>query len=164
MIQDKQTTQVRVSAPEAAEIPTPIARQLPNLTDEALLLLRLVLGAVFIAHGGQKVFGWFGGHGLEGTAQFMATMGVPTALAYLAAFTEFFGGLALVGGLLTRLASLGLFFTMAVAIVKVHLAGGFFAPQGFEYPLALAAMALALVLTGAGRYSLDRLVFARRGK
>ena len=132
--------------------------------DVAVLILRLVLGVTFLAHGGQKLFGWLDGPGLDGTVAFMGGMGVPAPLAYLAAFTEFFGGLAVLVGLLTRLAALGLAVTMAVAIVKVHLANGFFASaQGFEFPLALLAIALALVAYGAGRYSLDSLLASRTG-
>ena len=107
-------------------------------TDVGLLILRIGLATVFLAHGSQKMFGWFGGHGLEATvAGMVATNGIPAPLAYLATFTEFFGGLAVLGGLLSRLASLGLLITMLVAIFGVHLNGGFFAPKGFEYPFTL---------------------------
>ena len=119
--------------------------------DVGLLLFRLALGAVFIAHGGQKMFGWFGGKGLEATVNGMAEGGIPVALAYLAAFTEFFGGIAMVIGLLTRLAGLGLGITMAVAVFKVHLAGGFFE---FEFPLVLMLLSFGLMLTGPGRLAL----------
>lgn len=127
-----------------------------------LFLLRIVLGIIFIAHGGQKVFGWFGGYGLEGTAGFMATLGIPKALSYLASFTEFFGGLAMIAGLLTRPAALGLAVTMLVAIFNVHLAAGFFAPNGLEYPLSLSAIALSIFILGPGRYSLDEKLFNRK--
>lgn len=121
-------------------------------TDWGLLALRLALGVIFIAHGGQKVFGWFGGHGLANTVAGMGQMGIPAPLAYLAAFTEFFGGVAVVIGLLTRLASLGLAVVMIVAIAQVHLKNGFFLEnKGFEYNIALLGMAVALVLTGPGR-------------
>ena len=124
-------------------------------TDVALLALRLALGAIFIAHGGQKLFGWWGGNGLEATVTGFAGMGIPAPLAYLAAFTEFFGGLAVIVGVLSRLASLGLFVTMAVAVAKVHGANGFFlSDKGYEYNLALAAMALAIFLAGPGRIAL----------
>jgi putative oxidoreductase len=129
-------------------------------TDGALLVLRLALAAVFIAHGGQKLFGLFGGPGLAGTVQFMGGMGIPAPLAFLAVFTEFFGGLALIVGAFTRLASLGLFVTMLVATVKVHLANGFFLMTpggkgvGYEYNMVLLAVTLALVLAGPGRIAL----------
>lgn len=127
-----------------------------------LLLLRVVLGIVFIAHGAQKLLGWFGGHGLEGTVGFMATMGIPAFLAYIAIFTEFFGGLAVLFGLLTRPAALGILITMLVAIFKVHLAGGFFAPNGIEYQLTLAVISLTIFLLGAGKYSIDNQLFKNK--
>jgi putative oxidoreductase len=127
-----------------------------------LLILRLVLGIIFIAHGGQKVFGWWGGYGLEGTVGFMATLGVPKVLAYIASFTEFFGGVAVLLGLLTRAGALGLAITMLVAIFKVHLPAGLFAPNGYELPLALAAIAAGLILTGPGKYSIDQILARRK--
>jgi putative oxidoreductase len=126
-----------------------------SATDWGLLFLRIGLGVVFFAHGSQKVFGWFGGPGLAATVGFMGQMGIPAPLAYLAAFTEFFGGLGVLLGLLTRTAALGLAITMLVAIFRVHLPHGFFADkQGFEYPFALLMIALALIATGPGRFSL----------
>ncbi|MFO1519804.1 MAG: DoxX family protein [bacterium] len=130
-----------------------------------LLLLRLALGAIFIVHGGQKVFGWLHGPGLDGWVAMMGKSGVPAFMAYLAAFTEFGGGIAVVLGLLTRLAGLGLASVMAVAIWQVHWKNGFFLNwflepgkgHGYEYNLALIAMALCLVFAGAGRISIDAL-------
>jgi putative oxidoreductase len=136
-------------------------------TDVGLLVLRLGLAAVFIAHGGQKMFGWFGGKGLEATIAGMAQGGIPAPLAFLAAFTEFFGGLAVLVGLLSRLASLGLFVTMLVAVFGVHLKGGFFLPAGYEYAFTLGMIALTLVLTGPGRLAIADIegrLFRRRGK
>lgn len=135
--------------------------------DLGLLILRIGLATVFLAHGGQKMFGWFGGPGLEATIAGMAKGGIPAPLAFLAAFTEFFGGLAVLGGLLSRLASLGLLITMLVAIFGVHLKGGFFAPAGFEYAFALATMALTLIVMGPGRIAIADIegrLFRRRGK
>jgi putative oxidoreductase len=123
-------------------------------TDLGLLILRLALGIVFVAHGAQKVFGMFGGYGLAGTVRFMTGSGIPAPLAYLACFTELLGGLAVLGGLLSRLGSAGLSVVMLVAIFHVHLANGFFAPKGFEYPFALLGMALALIVTGPGRIAI----------
>lgn len=126
-----------------------------RLRDGALLILRLTLGVIFFAHGAQKVLGLFGGYGLAGTVEFMTKSGIPAALAYVACFTEFLGGLAMIGGLLARLAGIGLSITMLVAILKVHLAAGLFADKhGFEYPLALLAMSLAVVLMGPGRIAI----------
>lgn len=130
--------------------------------DVGLLVLRVGLGVVFIAHGGQKVFGAFGGPGLQGTVQFMSEkLGIPAVLAYVASFTEFFGGMAVLLGLLTPLAAMGLAVTMAVAILRVHLPAGFFAPKGYEYPLALLAQSLCLTVAGPGRLSLDYLVVSK---
>jgi putative oxidoreductase len=135
-------------------------------TDVGLLLLRIALAVVFIAHGGQKVFGWFGGNGLEATVSGMTKGGIPTFLAYAAAFTEFFGGVAVLVGVLTRLASLGLAITMAVAMFKVHWANGFFlADKGFEYTFVLLFLSLALLLMGPGKLAiadLEARFFKRR--
>ena len=123
--------------------------------DVGLLLLRVALAAVFIAHGGQKVFGWWGGKGLEATVTGMAEGGIPMFLGYLAAFTEFFGGIAVLIGLFTRLASLGLAVTMAVAMFKVHFANGFFlADKGYEYTFVLMMLALGVMLIGPGRLAI----------
>ncbi|HYD54251.1 MAG TPA: DoxX family protein [Gemmatimonadaceae bacterium] len=129
--------------------------------DVALLFVRLALGAVFIAHGGQKLFTY----GLSGVAGSFGQMGIPMAsvVGPLVAFVEFFGGIAVVIGLLTRLASLGLAATMLGAIAFVHLPAGFFLPRGYEFNLALLGLALALVSAGAGAFSLDALVSRRRG-
>jgi putative oxidoreductase len=128
--------------------------------DAALLVIRLVVGALFIAHGAQKVFGF----GLAGVASGFAHMGIPMAgfMGPFIALLELLGGIALVVGLLTRLASLGLFFDMLGAIGFVHFKNGFFMPNGYEFALTLAAITLALVLTGAGAFSLDAVLFGRR--
>jgi putative oxidoreductase len=125
------------------------------------LALRVALGGIFLAHGGQKLFGWFGGHGWSGTMQFFTgQMGVPAPVAALAILTEFVGGLAVLLGVFSRTAALGLAVVMVVAALKVHLANGFFlatAPgqaNGIEYNMALFAMSLFVVLAGPGRYAL----------
>ncbi|MGH3087103.1 MAG: DoxX family protein [Rubrobacteraceae bacterium] len=128
------------------------------MIDLALLILRLVLGAIFVAHGAQKLFGSFGGPGLKGTAGFFDQLGIKPAptMALLAGLTEFVGGLLMAAGFLTPVAALGLIVVMAVAAVTVHSQNGFFAAEGgYEFNLALAAMALALLVAGAGAYSLD---------
>jgi putative oxidoreductase len=129
--------------------------------DFGFLLLRIALGIIFMAHGGQKLFGWFGGPGFAATVQsFQTAMGIPPALAILAIVTEFFGGVAVLIGVFTRTAGLGIAFTMLVAAVMVHVKNGFFlasspgAQNGFEYNLALGAMALFLALAGPGAYAL----------
>lgn len=123
------------------------------------LPLRLTAGIIFIAHGAQKLFGWFGGYGLEGTTSWMASIGLEPAmlLATLAGSAEFFGGLLLIIGLLVRPAALTLAITMVVAITSVHLSNGLFmSNNGYEFALALLAISVGLIFRGAGSFSLDR--------
>lgn len=123
------------------------------------LPLRLALGVIFFAHGSQKLFGFFGGYGLEGTAGWMDSIGLSPGLplTILAGSAEFFGGVALLAGAIVRPIALILAFTMAVAIVAAHLANGFFmSNNGYEFGLALLAGSLALALRGAGSLSADR--------
>lgn len=131
-------------------------------TDWGLLVLRLALGVVFFAHGAQKVLGWFGGPGLAGAAGGMSHMGIPAALAYVAIFTEFLGGLGLVFGVLARLSALGILIEMAVAVFLVHLPNGFFMNwmgnqkgEGYEYHLLAMSIALMVLLAGPGRLALS---------
>lgn len=130
----------------------------------APLALRVPAGIIFIAHGAQKLFGWFGGYGIEGTGQWMASIGLEPGwlMAAMAGGAEFFGGLAILLGLLTRPAALVLAVTMVVAIVTVHLGNGLFmANNGYEFGLALLAMSVSLVLSGSGRFGIDRLLQQR---
>jgi putative oxidoreductase len=122
------------------------------------LALRVPVGIIFIAHGAQKLFGWFGGFGLEGTGQWMGSIGLePGALmALMAGSAEFFGGLALLFGVLVRPAAAALAFAMLVAIFSVHIDKGLFVSNnGYEFGLALLAASVSLVISGAGRLSLD---------
>lgn len=121
--------------------------------DLALLVLRVALGAIFIAHGGQKLF-W---SGIAGTTEAFVGMGVflPELTAPAVTIVEFFGGLALVAGLFTRLAAASIAVVMLGAIVMVHLPAGFFLPNGIEFALLNFAAAVALALLGAGAYSVD---------
>src|SRR4051794_7395646 len=127
--------------------------------DSALALLRVVLGVTFILHGGQKLFVF----GFDGVTGAFGQMGIPAPGFFgpFVAFVEFFGGIAITLGLLTRLAALGIGSTMVVAILTVHLKAGFFNPGGVEFPLSLLASAIALVIAGAGAYSVDAVVGKR---
>ena len=125
-----------------------------------LTILRVAAGATFAAHGAQKLF-VYGFAGVTGAFQGMG-IPFPGVTGPLTGLVEFFGGLALVVGLLTRLASFGLAVTMLGAIALVHLAVGFFGPNGAEYPLTLLAVTVALAFTGAGPFSLDALIASRR--
>jgi len=125
------------------------------------LPVRLGAGVIFTAHGAQKLFGWFGGYGLEGTAGWMASIGLEPGLllATLAGSAEFFGGLLLIVGLLVRPAAFVLAITMIVAIVSVHLPNGLFmSNNGYEFGLALLVLSIGLVFRGAGSVSADRLL------
>jgi len=124
-----------------------------------LTILRVVVGAIFVAHGAQKIFVF----GFDGVAGAFGQMGVPMAniLGPFVALVELFGGLALITGLLTRLASFGLLSTMIVAILQVHIKNGFFAPTGVEFPLSLLGSTLLLVITGAGSWSIDSIIGSR---
>ncbi|MCC4265156.1 DoxX family protein [Oceanimonas baumannii] len=130
----------------------------------AALVLRLPLGIILAAHGAQKLFGWFGGYGLDGTGQWMASIGLEPGflMALLAGSAEFFGGLALALGLLTRPAAIVSAFTMLVALFSVHIDNGLFmANNGYEYALALFAATAALAIQGAGRYSFDQWLLSK---
>jgi putative oxidoreductase len=128
----------------------------PRQLDAGLMMLRLVAGTIFAAHGAQKLFVF----GLDGVAGGFAQMGVPLpgVMGPLVGFVELFGGLALIAGLLTRLAGFGLTAVMLGAMFMVHLPAGFFLPNGYEFVLMLAASATTLVITGAGGYSVDALL------
>jgi len=130
----------------------------------AIAILRVVLGVVFFAHGAQKMLGWFGGYGFSGTMGFFTgTMHIPAVFAFLAIAAEFFGGLGLLLGLLTRVAAFGVAVNMLVAIATVHAQFGFFANwtgtqkgEGYEFHLLVLAMCAFLMIKGAGALSVDR--------
>ena len=132
--------------------------------DLGLVILRLGLGIIFVAHGGQKLLGLWGGDGWTATLEgFQENLGIPQWLGMIAIVTEFFGGIAVIVGALTRLAALGLAATMVVAIAKVHLRNGFFLSDGgVEYNVALLAMSLTLVFAGGGAWAADRWIFQGR--
>jgi len=132
----------------------------------ATAILRLVLGIVFFAHGAQKLLGWYGGPGFSGTmGMFTGYLHIPAPLAFLAIAAEFFGGLGLILGFLTRIAAFGITVNMLVAIATVHHSYGFFMNwtgsqkgEGFEYHLLVLATTAYLMIRGAGAFSVDRAI------
>ncbi|HXV20086.1 MAG TPA: DoxX family protein [Desulfuromonadales bacterium] len=138
--------------------------------DVSSTILRITLGLVIFPHGAQKLLGWFGGYGFAGTMHhFTENMGIPYLFALLAVLAESFGALGLVVGLGTRIAALGVGATIGVAALMVHVPYGFFmnwsgkqAGEGFEYHLLVVGMALALVIRGGGKWSLDRILAKRQ--
>jgi putative oxidoreductase len=134
--------------------------------DPVMTILRLVLGVVFFFHGAQKVLGWFGGYGFSGTMNFFThNMGIPAVFAFLAIAAEFLGSLGLILGLLARVAASGIIVNMVMAILMVHRANGIFMNwsgnqkgEGYEYHLLAIAIGLAVVIRGAGAFSVDRLI------
>jgi putative oxidoreductase len=145
---------------------TTLRKLLSTPNDFTLTLVRLVLGIVFFAHGAQKMLGWFGGFGFHGTMGFFTQqMGIPAPLAFLAICAEFFGGLGLIVGLLSRIAAFGIIVNMLVAIATVHFQNGFFMNwygkqkgEGFEYHLLAIALGLVILIKGAGALSVDRVL------
>ena len=127
------------------------------------LILRLTLGVVFLPHGAQKALGWFGGHGFAGTmGYFTQHLHIPALFAFLAIAAEFAGAIALIFGFFSRVAAFGIAATMAVAIFMGHLQNGFFMNwsgtqkgEGFEYHLLAIGIAVALMIRGGGKYSID---------
>ena len=134
--------------------------------DTATTILRLSLGVIFFAHGAQKMLGWFGGYGFTGTMGFFTgVLHIPAVFAFLAIAAEFFGGLGLIFGLFTRVAALGVFCNMIVAVVLVHGRFGFWMNwtgaqkgEGYEYHLVLLAASAFLMIRGEGAVSIDRLL------
>jgi len=143
-------------------------RKLLSTSNEfTLTIVRLVLGIVFFAHGAQKMLGWFGGYGFHGTMGFFTHMGIPAPFAFLAICAEFFGGLGLLVGLLSRIAAFGIICNMLVAIFTVHVHNGFFMNwagqqrgEGYEYHLLAIALLLIVLVRGAGALSIDRALSA----
>jgi putative oxidoreductase len=129
--------------------------------DGGLLLIRVVLGAIVAAHGAQKLFGWFGGHGIRGTAGWLESMQLRPGrvFATVNGLAEFGGGALIALGFLTPLGAAAVAGVMFVAVALVHLRNGFFnSAGGYEFNLLIAATAIALAVTGPGRFSLDNIV------
>lgn len=131
--------------------------------DAAIAVVRIMLGVVFFGHGAQKMLGWFGGHGFSGTMGAMTQMGLPAAVVLLVILAEFFGSLGLIVGFLGRIAAFGIACVMLGAVFMVHLPFGFYMNwygaqkgEGIEYHLLALGMALAVMIKGSGRWSIDR--------
>ncbi|GKU82008.1 DoxX family protein [Niallia sp. NCCP-28] len=132
------------------------------MIDFGLLIIRLVIGLLFIGHGAQKLFGWFGGYGLKGTGGWFDSIGMKpgVTMALFAGLAELIGGILFALGLLTPLAGIMIAGAMIVSIVKVHGANGLWATSnGYEYNLTLLAVAIGIALTGPGKYALDAFLF-----
>jgi putative oxidoreductase len=137
--------------------------------DIGSLVLRVLIGVVMFPHGAQKLLGWFGGYGYSGTMGFFtAKMGIPAVFAFLVIITEFFGALALISGTLTRVAAFAVGVNMLMATILVHIPHGFFMNwsgkqqgEGFEFHILAMAIAVALIIRGGGRWSVDGLVSKR---
>jgi putative oxidoreductase len=132
------------------------------MMDLGLLIIRLVIGVLFIGHGAQKLFGWFGGYGLKGTGGWFDSIGMKpgVTMALLAGLTELFGGILFALGLLTPLAGIMIAGTMLMAIIKVHAPNGLWSTaNGYEYNLTLLVVAIGIALIGPGQYALDAFLF-----
>lgn len=138
-----------------------IKKSLVSTSTSSTLPLRLIAGIIFTAHGAQKLFAWFGGYGLDGTGQWMESIGLTPGylMALAAGSAEFFGGIFMLLGLFTRASSIVLAVTMIVAIFSVHFVNGLFmSNNGYEFALALLGISLALAIQGSGKYALDNVI------
>ncbi|MGP7818195.1 DoxX family protein [Niallia sp. 01092] len=132
------------------------------MMDLGLLVIRLVIGLLFIGHGAQKLFGWFGGYGLKGTGGWFESIGMKPGytVALFAGLSELIGGILFAAGLLTPIGGILIAATMVMAIAKVHGANGLWATQnGYEYNLTLIAAAIGIALIGPGQYAIDAFLF-----
>jgi len=149
-----------------------LQRILKTQNETAPLILRVLLGLVMFPHGAQKLLGWFGGYGFTGTMGFFTdAMGIPAAFAFLAIVAEFFGSLALISGFLTRIGAFGIASVMTVAALTVHVKNGFFmnwignqGGEGFEFHLIAIAISVAIMIKGAGAWSVDAYLTNRKNK
>ncbi|WNF23441.1 DoxX family protein [Mesobacillus jeotgali] len=131
------------------------------MMDLGLLIIRLVIGILFIGHGAQKLFGWFGGYGLKGTGGWFDSIGMKpgVTMALFAGLAELIGGILLGAGFLTPLAALMIAGTMLMAIIKVHAPNGLWSTaNGYEYNLTLIAVTVGLALIGPGKYAIDAIL------
>jgi putative oxidoreductase len=127
-----------------------------------LLIIRVVIGVIFMGHGAQKLFGWFGGYGIKGTGGWFESIGIKpgAAMALLTGLTELIGGILFTLGLLTPLAGIMIAGTMVMAIAKVHAPNGLWSTEnGYEYNLTVIAVVIGVALIGPGQYALDAFLF-----
>jgi putative oxidoreductase len=132
------------------------------MMDIGLLIIRLLIGLLFVGHGAQKLFGMFGGHGLKGTGGFFESIGIKPGvmMAFVAGFAELLGGALFAAGLFMPIAAILIAGTMAVAVIKVHGANGLWVTEnGYEYNLVIIGTVIGIALIGAGNYSLNTLIF-----
>ncbi len=132
--------------------------------DIAYLIARLALGIMIFPHGCQLLLGWFGGGGFDKTVTAMSQGGIPVPFVYLAIIAEFFGGLGLILGFLSRISAFGVGTVMVVAVLHVHLKNGFFMPTGYEFHILATALALIVMIRGAGPLSIDSVLSRKRAK
>lgn len=138
--------------------------------NNAITILRILLGVVLFPHGAQKLLGWFGGYGFEGTMGFLTTTaGLPWILAFLVIMIEFFGAIALIFGFATRIVSFAVILLFAGIVFTSHLQNGFFMNwsgqlqgEGFEYHLLVIGIAFSLLISGAGSWAVDRKLLKRK--
>jgi putative oxidoreductase len=142
---------------------SPLKKLFATPSDPTLALMRIILAVIFFPHGAQKALGWYGGSGFHGTMHFFtAMMHIPAFFAFLAIVAEFAGSILVFLGFLTRIAAFGQVIVLLVAIFKVALPHGLIGPGGYQFPLALLALAFLLMIKGAGAFSLDRLIARQR--
>jgi putative oxidoreductase len=139
-----------------------VKKLLRSSSDKSLALMRLVLGIIFYGNGAQKMLGWYGGYGWHGTMQMFTThLHIPAFFAACAILAEFFGGIFLLAGFFSRFAALAIAIDMMVAILKVHFHNGLLGGpggEGFQFPLALLALAILIITRGGGAMSIDRAI------
>jgi putative oxidoreductase len=137
-------------------------RGIYKMINIGLLIIRVVIGVIFMGHGAQKLFGWFGGYGIKGTGGWFESIGIKpgAAMALLAGLTELIGGILFTLGLLTPLAGIMIAGTMVMAIAKVHAPNGLWSTEnGYEYNLTVIAVVIGVALIGPGQYALDAFLF-----
>src|SRR4051812_29297176 len=169
VVMSAQTTSFERSLETTSTASVWLRRVLVTRADVSATIARMALGLVMFPHGAQKVLGWFGGYGWSGTYGFFtAKLGIPAPFAVLAILTEFLGAIALVAGIGSRIAALGIATLMLVAIGMVHLPNGFFmnwtgaqAGEGFEYHLLALALAAIVIVKGGGTTSIDARLASR---